>query len=99
MAAPTKEKLQRLLASDAVKTGHAMIRVIGGLTRYRIIVLLKGNAEGLTVTGLAKILGASPSQISHQIRILKKYDLVFGNPEGRTVTYRLNNKKVDPFLV
>lgn len=99
MSTPSKEKLQRLLSSEAVKTGHAMIRVIGGLTRYRVIVLLKSNPEGITVTGLARILGASPSQISHQIRILKKYDLVSGSSEGRTVTYRLNNKKVDPFLV
>ncbi len=96
---PSTEKLQRLLSSEAVTSGHTMIRVIGGLTRYRIIVLLKNAPSGLTVTGLARILGASPSQISHQIRILKKYRLVFGNPDGRTVTYRLNAKKVDPFLV
>ncbi len=75
-----------------------MIRVIGGLTRYRIIVLLGENPPGLTVTALARVLGASPSQISHQIRILKRYDIVFGKPEGRTVVYSLNTKKVAPFL-
>jgi len=95
---PSEERFQKLLASKAVLSGHVMIRIIGGLTRYRIIVLLKNAPSGLTVTALARILGASPSQISHQIRILKKYRLVFGNPDGRTVTYRLDAKKVGPFL-
>ncbi len=96
---PSTETFQKLLTSKTVKSGHAMIRVIGGLTRYRIIVLLKNVPSGLTVTGLARILDASPSQVSHQIRILKKYHLVFGNPSGRTVTYRLNAKLVEPFLI
>lgn len=98
MSIKTNRKLQRLLASKAVKSGHAMIRAVGGLTRYRIIVILNDHPSGLTVTHLANVLGASPSQISHQIHILKKFDLIHGDPDGRMIVYRLNEQKAKPFL-
>lgn len=99
MNTQTKEKNQRILLSEKVKSGHAIIRVVSGITRYRIITILKNNASGLTVTDIANILKATPSQISHQLRILKKYDLVFSTPDGRTAIYQLHKEKAEPFLL
>ncbi len=93
-----KKDLQKLLNSKMVKDAHAFIRLIGGLTRYRILVLLHHHAAGLTVTDLACTLEASPSQISHQISILKAHGLINGRPKGRTVIYCVEAKKVKPFL-
>ena len=95
----SKEKLQLLLASEKVQAGHEIIRIVSGLTRYRIITILQNNPNGLTVTDLAKVLKATPSQTSHQLRILKKYNLVLGIAEGRSVLYTLNFEKAEPFLL
>lgn len=98
MTTKSKKELQDLLQSEKVKTGHAMIRVISGLTRYRIIAILHSEPSGFSVTDLAETLNATPSQVSHQLRILKKYGLVLGHPKGRTIIYQLNKKKVEMFL-
>ena len=93
------KEFQEFLNSENVKNGHAIIRAIAGLTRYRIIQLLLANPAGLTVSTITEILSASPSKISHQLRILKNYDLVFVKRSKQTMTYQLNTKKTMPFLL
>lgn len=94
-----KKDLQDVLRSAAVKRGYAMLRVISGMTRYRIIMLLERRAEGLAVSHLAEALSASPSQISHQIQILRKFELVSGTRSGRVVTYQLNRALFRRFIL
>lgn len=93
-----REQFQKLLKSERVKNGHNIIRAVAGLTRYRIITLLNINPNGLTVSDLASIFSASPSKISHQLRVLKNYNLVFGKREGQTILYRMHADKIKPFL-
>jgi len=70
----TKEKLNRL-------------RVISGSGRFRILVLLHEQPEGLRVTEIAEILRASTSRVSHQMRILRKNGMVSSSPNGREKIY------------
>ena len=95
---PQKKEHQILLKSEDVHNNHAVIRALAGLTRYRIATLLEHHPVGLTVSHLAEILGASQSKVSHQLRILKNHDIVFGRQQGKMVTYRLNKQKISNFF-
>lgn len=93
------EELRSLLKSKIVQKNHAIIRALAGLTRFRIITLLKNRPPGLTVSRLAVILDASPSKVSHQLRILRNFELVSGEQNGKSITYRLNTKEIRRFFL
>lgn len=98
MSTEALKSLRGVLTEDSVMAAHATIRAVGGLTRYRIIVLLDRSPSGLTATDLTEILNASPSKISHQIHILKKHDLIVGHRRGPMVAYQLSEKNAKRFL-
>lgn len=64
-----------------------LFKVLGDGTRVRILWAL---FDGACCAGtIARLLGMSPSAISHQLRILKQARLVRYHREGRTVRYAL----------
>ncbi len=87
-------QLRRKLATpDAVKTFRA-IRAAAGSSRLKILFALRSSKDGLTITDISKLLSASLSRVSHQMRILKKAGLVSAEKDGRNVFYRGNNAAV-----
>jgi DNA-binding transcriptional ArsR family regulator len=64
-------------------------KVFSDLTRIKILEAIKEDA--LCVCDLAYLLGVSKSAISHQMRMLKAYDLVQFEKKGKMVYYRLSN--------
>ncbi|OGL74097.1 hypothetical protein A3C96_04215 [Candidatus Uhrbacteria bacterium RIFCSPHIGHO2_02_FULL_60_10] len=91
--------LKKKVGAAPVIAFFRMVRAACGSSRLRILYLLKQTGSaGLTITDLSKLLGASLSRISHQMRILKKHGLVSAEKDGRNVAYRLVGAKASEFL-
>lgn len=82
------QRLKEAVRAKDIKKKHDFLRVISGTGRFRILVLLHERPDGLKVTEIAKVLQASTSRISHQMRILRKNGLVSAAPNGREKIYR-----------
>ncbi len=68
----------------------SVFKVFSDLTRIKILEAIKDDA--LCVCDLAYLLGVSKSAISHQMTMLKSYDLVQFEKKGKMVYYRLANQ-------
>lgn len=80
---PTEAQVQRL--AD-------FFSVFGDSTRMRIVSALR--KQELNVGELAEVLGMSVSAVSHQLRGLRRQDLVRSRRDGRFVYYRLSDEHV-----
>jgi ArsR family transcriptional regulator len=67
-------------------------RVLGDLTRVRILMALEGNE--MCVRDLAESLEMSDSAVSHQLRILRNSRLVKFRKEGKNVLYSISDNHV-----
>lgn len=95
----TLTKLRRRLQESVIRQRYATLRAISGSTRYKILVMLHYQPEGLTVTEMARTLNSTLSRISHQMRILRRYKIVKSTPRRREVVYRLRGfEQLDSFL-
>ena len=65
-------------------------------TRVHILSLLQERE--LCVTEIAEAVELSQSAISHQLRILKAYNLVIGRKQGKVVYYTLADSHVIALL-
>lgn len=77
------------------KTLHdlsSFFKVLGDSTRTRIISAL--NVSEMCVCDLAVLLDMTKSAISHQLRALKKANLVKNRKEGKVVFYSLSDDHV-----
>ena len=90
MDANKRQKLKRSIIGKKLRERHRMLRVIGGVTRFRILSLLRAAGTPLNVTEISEILGASVSTVSHDLSVLRKNDFVDANTEGREVFYKTN---------
>ena len=86
-AVRTREDLESLLY-DLSET----FRVLGDLTRVRILVALIGGE--MYVRDLAESLEISDSAVSHQLRILRNCRLVKFRKEGKNVVYSISDEHV-----
>ncbi|HTM69099.1 MAG TPA: ArsR family transcriptional regulator [Candidatus Binatia bacterium] len=84
------EELRRLISAKPMREQHRRLRVVGGLTRFRILSLLTSYGGVLNVTEIAGILGTSTSAASHELLILRKNHLVDASVRGREVYYKSN---------
>src|SRR5262252_9658853 len=82
----------RLLTEHAVTTLAETFRVLGDVTRVRILDALS-RAE-LCVCDLAALLGLSESAVSHQLRVLRGMRLVRPRRDGRLVYYALDDQHI-----
>jgi ArsR family transcriptional regulator len=71
-------------------------KVFGDTTRVKILEALR-RAE-LCVCDLAAILGASPSAVSHQLKILRLSNLVKLRKAGKSAYYSLSDFHVSDIL-
>jgi DNA-binding transcriptional ArsR family regulator len=67
-------------------------RALGDPTRAKVVLAL--SVEELCVGDLARLLGTSPSVISHQLRVLRDLDLVRQRRQGRSTYYVLDDAHV-----
>jgi len=73
-------------------------RAICAPTRFKLIALLRHYQKGLTVTQLAKMLRASLSRVSHQLRILKAHKLVEATSQNRKKIYKITKHNINRHL-
>ncbi len=69
-----------------------LFKMFGDSTRIRILYALSDTE--LCVSDIARILGLSPSAVSHQLRILKASKLVRCRREGKIIFYMLDDNHV-----
>ena len=83
----------RMASSDDLKELAEFFKVIGDFTRVRIISALE--ASEMCVYDLALLLDMSQSAISHQLRVLKKANLVKNRKEGKNIFYSLKDDHIE----
>lgn len=84
------KELRRLIAAKPMREQHRRLRVVGGITRFRILSLLTSYGGSLNVTEISDILETSTSAASHELLVLRKNRLVDASVRGREVYYRSN---------
>jgi ArsR family transcriptional regulator len=99
MADNEVKMLKKKISNPEVTKHFRLLRAISGSSRLKILYLLSQVSNpGLTITDISKILNASLSRISHQMRILKKSGLVNAEKQGRNVIYTPVLAKVSRFV-
>jgi DNA-binding transcriptional ArsR family regulator len=88
---PVAERVRRALEDHAqVARLSRTFRALGDPTRSKLVYAL--SLAELCVGDLAQALNASPSAISHQLRILRDLDIVRVRRDGRSQLYALNER-------
>lgn len=73
-----------------------LFRVFSDTTRIKILYALMGKE--LRVGGIAEVIGATQSAVSHQLRTLKQAHLVKFSRDGKNVLYSLADDHVITML-
>ena len=76
----------------------AILKILSGSVRFRVLVLLRDRPEGMSVGDIAKSLGGSVSRISHQLSILRKSKLVSTAGMNIHVRYSINRTRVEALI-
>jgi len=71
--------------------------LLSGKTRYKLIKILS-DLEELCVCDMAEILKMSVSAISHQLKILRKEQVVTTRREGQIIYYSVKSKEIKRLL-
>lgn len=87
---------QRLVPDEDAMALVEVFRLLGDLTRVRILEALSGDE--LCVCDLAALLCISQSAISHQLRLLRAAKLVRYRREGKNAFYSLDDEHVHALL-
>jgi DNA-binding transcriptional ArsR family regulator len=82
----------RLLADDSASALADTFKVLGDVTRVRILDALS-RAE-VPVCDLAALLGLTQSAVSHQLRLLRNARLVKSRREGQHIYYTLDDQHI-----
>lgn len=85
-------------ASSEIQEASHLFKVVGDLTRMRILCTLLSGEE-LSVGELQQTLGMSQSAISHQLRVLRDANLVRFRRSGKLVYYSLADEHVHKLLL
>lgn len=87
------KKVQEKLPKDEILCDTAdLFKVFGDTTRIKILFSLIDNE--LCVTAISTLIGMSQSSVSHQLKILKDYNLVGRRRDGKTNMYYLADDHV-----
>ncbi len=93
MSSQLLNRVQKLLHGKDAKDECRVCRVVCSPTRFKIMMALKGDKKGLTVTQLSKKLRTSLSRTSHQLRILKREEVISSMKAGREAIYKLGSHR------
>ncbi len=83
---------EELPAEDLLCNLSDLFRILGDTTRIRILYALLESE--MCVCAIAELLSMTQSAISHQLKVLKDYDLVGRRREGKTAYYYLADDHV-----
>jgi len=72
-------------------------RVLADPSRLRLVHALS-LADELCVGHLCKLVGMTPSAVSHQLRLLRGLNLVRARRDGQLVYYRLRDRRIARLL-
>lgn len=91
------ERVRRAMP-DAARLAEAaeIFKVLGDRTRLRLLLALM--QEELCVCDLAEFVEASPSAVSHQLRLLRSARLVRSRRDGKMIYYQLDDDHVRHLL-
>ena len=88
---PRTERIRRALEDHSqVERLSRTYRALGDPNRSKMVYAL--SLEELCVSELAEALGASPSAVSHQLRILRDLEIVRVRRAGKAQVYTLNER-------
>lgn len=82
----------KMLSDDTFNTLTEFLKVVGDSTRVRILWAL--DAHEMCVCDLAVLLGMTKSAISHQLRTLRRANLVKFRKDGKIAYYSLTDDHV-----
>jgi DNA-binding transcriptional ArsR family regulator len=92
----SSDQLKKVMERDDIDTVQydlaETFRVLGDLTRVRILMALMG--EELCVRDIASGLELTDSAVSHQLRILRNSRLVKFRKDGKNVLYSISDEHV-----
>ncbi len=88
---------QELVENEELQRLRGILHALSGPLRLKILYLLHRESE-LCVCDLADILDESVSAVSHQLRVLRKYNLVRARRDAKTIFYSLNEPVVQRYL-
>ena len=91
-----KKASEAILTSDVASSLAELFKIFGDPTRVKLLSAL--GASEMCVCDLAACLGMTHSAISHQLRVLKAYNLVKPRKEGKIVYYSLADSHVNAIL-
>jgi len=83
---------ERLLADDAAAALAETFKVLGDVTRVRILDALA--RDEVAVCDLAEMLGVTQSAVSHQLRLLRHARLVKSRRDGQHIYYTLDDHHI-----
>ena len=75
---------------------ESVLNIMSDFTRLKIMYAIKGQEKN--VGEIVKEVGASQSLVSHQLKVLKKANLVTVRKEGTKVFYELADEHVYQLL-
>lgn len=84
--------LKNMLDDDTIFDAGDFFRILGDSTRIKILFAIDNNR--LCVCDIANILKMSKSSISHQLKILRDYNIVKTEKVGKEVFYELDDHHV-----
>ena len=82
----------KMLSNNEYNDIANLFKVISDINRIKIIEAV--SKAPLCVCDIGHLLGVTKSAISHQMKLLKEYNVVTSNREGKMVYYKLDNDKV-----
>lgn len=85
-----------MLTCEVTRNLADLFKIFGDPTRIKILHAL--NCSEMCVCDLAACLKMTHSAISHQLRILKAYNLVKPRKQGKVVYYTLADSHVNAIL-
>lgn len=82
----------------ANETYHIFFRKLANPLKIDIIIALRENEKGKSVSDITKELGVEQSKVSHALHSLNCCSIVNVNKKGKQRIYSLNNETIVPML-
>jgi len=80
---------QQILKNQKIQVQQHLLELLNEETRLQILYLL-ALKDFICVGDIADVLRLSTSAVSHQLRLLRKENLVVNKKQGKVVYYSLN---------
>ncbi|RMG02338.1 MAG: ArsR family transcriptional regulator [Nitrospirae bacterium] len=88
---------KRMKPERVIQALSETFKTLGDPTRVKILFAL--SQDELCVCDLAKLLGTTKSNISHQLRLLRGQRLVRYRKVGKMVYYRLDDEHIENLFI